>query len=1070
MHRFLPVLSVLLLCLSTAQAQSVTGTLSGKVTGANGAAVPSAAVTVTNVNTNTSQKMVTTADGSFSVSGLAPGTYRVEVESTGYQKTAQQTVTLTAPGPISVNITLEAGNTNETVEIKGTSPMTQGDNGEVGVGLGMRTMQELPVADRNHHELTGLQSGITPPVPATDPVRDPELNRSFSTNGQSPYVNQPELDGVVNLEPFRGVPLRVVPVEGVQEMDISTANHTMNKGFLGGAWYGDSGRAGSNGWHGSLFEFFSGSPLRTHNYFADNVDKPRFVFNQFGGTVGGAIAPDKTFFFGSYEGQYQRGTNTTISTVPTPQAAAGDFSAIPGVTVYSPFSGRPSGTTVLSPSQINPTSAAIASFIPAPNQPGLANNYIANVPFQNDHQKFDARIDHKMSDRLSLFLRYGYSNSHTAQASPLGSVIGADLTGRLVGQNAAIGATYSLSDRLVTDFRFGYNRYAQRVNFVGDQSPLANMLGLTNFNNNLIGVSIPGMPRIGAPAYAPETPVDNSFNWVWNWTLHTAKHNLKWGVDVRRYRSDGFLDTPVANLFGPNGTAYFGPGATLLNNGVPLSPNAEFYNSWAAFLLGAPSQVGVSSFLVNPSVRQTQYGLWVGDTVQLMPHVTADLGVRYEVYSPLEPANTGGAAYYDPTTNSFNFADVGGVNMHTSTYQLRNIAPRIGIAARINEKTVVRGGYGIHYFQMPYVFSGLTAPMTGSSAGVQGSYGTPLISGGVTGAFGPTVTSTVPPPGSLENGASAGNLPATVIPHNLPTPYVQTYSLQVQRDFLAGSVLSVGYVGSVSRHLPYIQELNAAFPGTGVAGMPFSDFGRTASTLAYDSGVNSNYNSLQVNFNKRFAKGLSFIASYTYSKSLGYTGNDLMLLNNFDLRSNYGPLDTDRQHMLSIGHLWEIPWGRHGSTLMTTLLGGWQLNGILSWQTGTPLTVTANPLLCACPGNTVLAGADTSSSLVTGNFGAGQSYFNNAAFFAPINANAGNLTRNSLRGPDFWNYNLSLFKDFRFRDRFNLEVRGEAYNLANSTHPLNPVSNFNATNFGLTSNSLYNGFGRQVNFGARVLF
>jgi hypothetical protein len=319
------------------------------------------------------------------------------------------------------------------------------------------------------------------------------------------------------------------------------------------------------------------------------------------------------------------------------------------------------------------------------------------------------------------------------------------------------------------------------------------------------------------------------------------------------------------------------------------------------------------------------------------------------------------------------------------------------------------------------------------------------------------------------NGAPAGNLPVAVIPHQIDTPYVQTFSLQLQRDFYYGTMLSLGYVGALDRHLPFEQELNAALPGTGAAGLPFASMGRTSSTLLYDNGLTSNYNSLQASLSKRFSKGISFLASYTWSKALGYTTGNGMLLDPFNLRANYGPTDYDRQHILAISHLWELPFGRHGSNLASTILGGWQLNGILTWQTGTPLTITADPLLCACPNNTVLAGAN-GSSFVTGNYGNGQSYFNNAAFYAPAGSNIANLGRNALRGPDFWNYNLSLFKSFRVRDRFSLELRGEAYNLTNTVHPIDPVTNFYSPAFGQITSSVNGALGRQVNFGSRVLF
>jgi hypothetical protein len=1039
------------------------GTLTGRITAATGAGIPNAAVTVTNVSTNASQRVLTGPDGTFTIGGLPQGMYRVDVETQGYQRTSQQNIDLTSAAPATVNLTLEAGNTNETVEIKGTSPSVQDDNAEVGVGLGTRPVQELPVIDRNHQQLTVLETGITPPIPGLSQDLDPERNRFYSTNGQAPFQNQYYLEGLTNEEQTRGTAMRVTPEEGIEQMSIATANPTMDKGFTSGAFVDTSRRSGTNGFHGSLFEFWSGDILRTRNAF-DTVDtgSPRYNFNQFGGTAGGAVVPDKTFLFGSYEGTYNRGDQTTLSTVPIPSAIGGNFSSIPGMTLYSPLSGTAAGTgraafpgNIIPGGLINPGAATITSFLPAPNRPGLVDNLISNNPFENDHQKVDGRVDQRLGDRTDVYLLYGHSNDHALTASPLGAVIGASTRDRFLNDNTAIGVTHQFNADLLTELKFGYNRYNQKLSLLADQSPLGTALGLSNFTNSLANINIPGMAAIGAPGYLPENPVNNTFNWDWGWGLHISKHNFTWGVDVRRIQSNGFLDSTIGNQFGPNGALYFGPGATLLNNGAPLSPYAEFYNSFASFLMDAPSQAGIASYAIPPSIRQSEYGAWVGDTIQVLRRVTLDLGLRYEIYSPLDPRIRGGAAFFDPASNTFNYAGIGGTPVHPYMYDLDNLAPRIGLAFHVTPKTVVRGGYAMQYFEMPYMFSGMLAPQVGAVEGVQGTYG-------VAPALAPLPAAT-----PLTNGAAAGNLPATIIPHNLQTPYLETFNLQVQQDFYWGTVLSMGYVGALGRHLQGIEELNAAPPGTGVAGLPFASLGRTGSTLYYNNGFTSNYNSLQVSLTKRFSHGLSFLGSYTYGKALGYTTASGMVLDPANLRADYGPQGYDRQQVLSISHLWELPFGRHGTGLMSTLMGGWQLNGIFSWATGTPLTLTADPLLCACPGNTVLAGASGPIG-TTGQYN-GQPFIS-GSFFSPTGSTAGNLTRGALRGPGFKNYDMSLFKNFRIHDRFNLQVRGEAYNLTNSPRLANPVTNVNSPDFGQVTSTVNGMFGRQVDLAARVQF
>jgi hypothetical protein len=1046
---------------ATLWGQSGARTLSGKITSADGTGISNAAVTITNVNNNTSQKVLTAADGTFTISGLAPGTYRLDVETAGYKRTTQQNIILQATGATPVNITLERGNINETVEIKGHSPSIQSQSGEVSVGLGVRLVRELPLIERNYQRLADLQTGITPPVTAYDMVRDPARNRFFSADGQSPQVNEWKQDALYNTEPFRGTAIRIAPVQAIQEVDIETNSQTVNRGFNGAAVITDLTATGTNGVHGSLFEFNSGDWMRTRSFFevVPTVPQPRFVYNQMGATIGGPIVRDKTFFFGSYEGTYQNGDIGELSTVPTTGILGGNFSAIPGLTLYNPSTGTATGTgraafpgNVIPASLLNPTAVAIASALPAPNLPGLADNYLSDVPFRNHANKADVRIDQHFSDRAAAFLRYGYTDFHANQSSPLGPLVGDTGVGALVAQNAVADFAYDVSANLIGDVRLGYNRYDQH-------------LGAYNtgqFGNNLMGINIPGLPLIGAAPYYPSHPVDNELNGVLSIGYHTSRNDFRFGTDERAIRSDGFTDTAFGNMFGPTGTAYFGPGATLLNNGAPLSMYATTYNSLAAFLMGSPSQIGATNYFVTPTIRQTEYSVWAGDKIQFHRRFTLDLGVRYELFSPLSSMHTGGAAFYNSSNNTFNYAGVGGAYSNSGFWDTDNIAPRFGLAARITNKTVFRGGYAWNYFQLPYAYTGFTAPTYGTVLGYQGGYGTAPL----TTPFGSTFA-TGAAPATLQNGASAGNLPAIVAPRYNDTAYIQNYSAQIQQDFYWGTMLSVGYMGSTGRHLPFYQELNTTVPGSSVTALPFYALGRTASTLEYSNGLTDNYNSLQASLSKRFSGGLSFQAAYTWSKALGYTTGNNLLLNPFNRSLDYGPMDYDRQSVLTISHVWALPGGQHGNHLVGTLLGGWQINGIFTWATGTPLTPIADNLTCGCINGAVLASMVPGSSPVLGQ---GINYLNPAAFTTPAAGTFGNLGRGAIRGPGFRNYNFSLFKNFHVHDRYNVELRGEAYNLTNSPHLFAPVNNINAPDFGQTYSTLNGDFGRQVNVALRITF
>jgi len=1074
-----------------AWAQANGGKLSGKVTTVQGNGIPNAAVTVTNVNSNASQKVLTGPDGAFSIPNLAPGTYRISVETAGYKRTTQQNIVLNATGSTPVNITLEAGNMNQTVEIKGHAPSIQTQSGEVSISIGSRMLRELPVIDRNQQQLVGLQTGITPPTVVFPLSVDPPRNRFFSADGQSPFVNLWLLDSLLNQEPYRGTAIRVIPEEATQQMDIETNSQEAHRGYNGGAVVTDLTAPGTNGIHGSLFEFNSGSWGRSRNYFdAQPTDSnPGFVYNQFGATIGGPIVKDKTFFFGSYEGTYANGAVSTIGTLPTPGVLTGNFSSIPGLTLYNPFTGTADGTgrvpfvgNVIPTPLINPAAASIAALLPAPNQAGLVNNFVANVPSIDHANKADGRIDEHFNDRTTAFVRYGYSNWHDYENSPLGPIIGSATRGALVGQNAILDGTREITDRLIGDVRIGYNRYDQHIGPY-DNVPIpgtgftgGGTLGIPGVtaSPSLMGMNIAGLPGIGTAPYLPQNGVDNTIDGALTFSYHKGRNDIIFGTDDREIRSNGFTGLYGGNYFGPNGTAYFGPGATLTNNGALLSPNAVPYNSLAAFLTGAPNAIGAENYLTTPTVRQEEYSVWVGDRIQATSRLTFDFGVRYELFSPLQPEFAGGAQYFNATNNTFNYANVGGFYNSPTSWDTDNVAPRFGMAARITSKTVFRGGYSWNYFQLPYIYSGFMPTQYGTALGAAGTYAVAPLTTPFNGTFSPGPAPATP----LVNGTSAGNLPVVVTPRSMDTPYVQNYSAQVQREFYWGTMLSVGYAGSTARHLPFFQQLNTTLPGAGLAAAPFAPLGRTASTLLYSDGLTDNYNSLQVSLVKRFSAGVSFIASYTWANALGYTDNNMFLPNAFNRSQDYGALPWDRQSVLTISHVWELPFGQHSSShLMSALIGGWQLNGVFTWATGTPLSITADPLACNCANGTVMA------SLVPGVnpvLGSGVQYLNPAAFTSPAPGTFGNLNRVApIFGPGMRNYDFSLFKDFKVHDRYNFELRGEAYDLTNTPHYLSPVTNINSPAFGQTlptnmigmtginGNGFYN---RQITVALRVTF
>ncbi|MCL5746302.1 MAG: carboxypeptidase regulatory-like domain-containing protein [Acidobacteria bacterium] len=779
MHR---KLTKLFLCLLFASAQliwaqAVGGTLSGKITAASGAPVPNAAVTITNVTTGASQRALTGPDGNFSIAGLPPGTYKVDVESAGFKRTTQQNIELTTTGPAVVNITLEAGNVTQTVEIKAFAPVVQTENGETGIGFGTRPVRQWPVIDRNHQELVGLYSGVTPPIRAFEPVVDPMRNRLFSVNGQSPLANWWYIEGVINQEPFRGGEVRVIPNEAIQQMNIVTSTHSAPLGFAGGSFTMTNMRGGTNEWHGSLFEFNQNNLFRNRNFFNQaGIDDPKVVYNQFGGTVGKSIITDKLFFFGSYQGQYDRNGNTQITTVPTAALRAGDLSAFPATTIYDPSTGtstgfgrQPFANNTIPSGFINPFSAALVNSLPLPNLPGLENNFVGNNYIRDDAQNADGRIDYHHSDRTSAFFRYGFSNFGVVQTSvlgPLGSDSGID---RLVSQNSVASITHSFGSGTIADGRRFRTRYRLRQHPLVFGGPLTSTSGVfTPFSDVAPAIQIEGMPGIGVtPAFAPTQGVDNTYEATTNWAMHTDKHNIKFGIDVRNLRAEGFPNL----LLAPGGAATFGAGATALAS-TPGITNT-FANSYAAFLLGAPTAAGFSAYGVEPSYRTTQYGAYLMDTFHPMRNLNVELGVRYDVFSPVSPQHSGQAMFYNPADNTVSYSGVGGIDRNIRDYDLNNVAPRIGFAWNVRNKTVIRGGYSINYFQMPLAFDGMMPTVLGTSAGTANAFTpVPAAVGLITGPNGTTFTTLPVPAPTVVGGVNAENLVNGTPAPNVPLSFV----------------------------------------------------------------------------------------------------------------------------------------------------------------------------------------------------------------------------------------------------------------------------------------------------------
>lgn len=1050
-------LLVILLSASLAFSQTA-GRLTGKVLNASGQGVGQAQVRLKK-GPEVVQRTTTSADGSFSFDDLPPEYYSVEIESNGKSHTSLQSLEVNKT-PVHVELsfsdqssvtTTATSSSAEPVVLTASSPTIQASSAEVARSYETRTVRSLPLIDRQNQDLISLMPGVTPPVITEDRIVDPQRSRLYNVNGLPVYANAYYQDGSYGVERFSGRQSRIQPNTSVQQLDVRTSNYNAEQGLAGGAHVNTTSRPGTNAVHGSAFLLHSNDFLTTRSPVNFSTADPGFNTNQFGGSLGGPLAKDKTFWFMGYEAYLRRGSLLQIDTVPTANLRAGNFDQISGLALYNPGTGlgsgmnrTPFGNNRIPQASINPFAQSILNSLPLPNQPGSANNLVGSGMLRDDQHRMDGKIDHRFSEKSTGFFRYGFTTDSVNRLSQLGA-LGNSADAEMRNHSAVASFTQGIGQTGIMEARVGFSRYRNAI------SPST---GLTSFDSDLSRFGFPsGLPEItvagfgsyGLPGNYPSKAVNNNWDAALNGGFHNGMHYLKAGAQVVMTRASGF----DSGAFSPRGSFQFGSGATSAP-GAPVGSLNSPYNAFASFLLGAPSTSGSSTFQTTPTYQQTLTSGYVTDTINWRKNIHIELGMRYDVFSPLRTRLDNSAVTFNPITNQLTSN-----NGSSGNYDLNNFSPRVGLVIRPIERIAIRMAYSFHFFPQPFSLSGINQAAIAAQSGIAGGFGT-------TGFMLPNTQAT---PGSTS--ALNSNQPLSLDTNSSSrTPYVQNYNFMVQGDLGNGFLLDMGYVGNGGRQLPYSVAMNAALPGSGLAGLPYASFSRTAALSGRGNGLNSSYNALQVNLTKRFGAGLSVAGAYTFGKALD---NGFDQTNPFSNRNNRGVADWDRTHILAMSHLWQLPFGpgsayfREG--VAAQILGSWQLNGILRWSTGTPYSVFADPLGCNCPGVASVRAIGTQGLAING-----QSSFDPTAFSAPTATNFGSTGRNLFRGPDFFTYDVSVFRSFPVRESFNFEMRAEAYNVTNSTNLVNPNGLLTNLNAGSSTRTVNNGLGRQFQLGGRLLF
>ncbi len=1071
--------------------QANTGTLLGTVTDPSGAVVPGAKVNITERNTGVTRSTETTDAGYYAFPNLTPGVYTVNITQPGFKQGVRQGVDVLVNTTVRVDMALQTGEVSESIEVTAEAALLQTDRTDTGRQIETQQLSDMPLGtNRNFQSLINLVPGTTRVFRPHSVFFNAQDSLSSQVNGQSRMANNVQIEGIDNNHRTGLLTAMIPPIEALQTVDITTSNYEASLGRAGGAVTNVLLKSGTNDLHGSAFWFNRVSALAAKAFLT--TTKPLTVYNYFGGTIGGPIKKNKTFFFGDYLRVTDHRGQTDRLTIPSTAFRAGDFSSMTTL-IYDPSTGTSTGASRtpfagnrIPDARIGAVPRKILGLLPAPTAPGTGINYEYNSMLTKDTDSFDVKVDHNMTDSDRFSVRYSFQRpkvfdppSFGAAGGPHGG--GFQGSGIQKAQNAALNYNKLFGSALIAEFRFGVNRYrndAQQVDYGTKASEQIGIPGvnLDQWTSGLASVDITGFsnPVVGYSASLPWIRSETNFNFVNNWTKTWGAHTTKWGVDVRRLRDD-LLQTQTQN---PRGIFRFRQGQTSCSAdcGAGNSTTANFANAFAAFLLDRPNDIGRDLAVAFPAWRQTQYFLYFHDKWQINPKLTLDMGLRWEYYRPATPRLKGGFSNYDADLNQLFVAGVGSNPMNMGMQPWRkNFAPRMGVAYRMTDKDVFRVGFGLSYIPFADNTYAYNFPIKQNNTfNALNSFVPALLPDGriasLANGFPAPIPATIPTSGIISNPQ---NQVYDVINLKFREGYVPSWNIAYQRALPKNFMFEAAYVGNRGVRIPTPYNLNAGLVlGAGAAGRPyFAKFGRNVDTnLRFVSG-DSEYNSMQVKVDKRYSNGFLLTTAYTWGRAMANSGDDnggpAWYINP---ERNWARAGFDRRQTLVQSYIYELPFGK-GKRWITEgpaalVLGGWQLNGILTLMTGNAINFSSTAPNNA-PGNAQTPNAVGKFKILGGVNDS--PWFDKTAFVAPAANTFGNVGRNAASGPNFYNLDASLFRTVTISERYKLEIRAEAFALPNAPRWQlnNPNTNVNDPNFGLIRGA---GGNRSMQFGLRLMF
>jgi Carboxypeptidase regulatory-like domain len=1117
---------IVLLCVQ-ATGQTFYGSVLGVIADPSGAPIDAARITLLNSDTGVRQSVQSSGSGEYRFVNLVPGTYRLEAEKTGFKRLTRDAIPVTVDAAVRIELGMQVGDVSQSIEVAAAAPLLQTENASLSQVVASRPVQELPLNGRNVLNLVSLSPGVVPQGSSDGNLTGKNVFAAgnYQIGGGTANQSATFYDGVpVNIT-YGNITALVPSQDSVQEFRVQTSNNTAEYGRYTGGVINMASRAGTNDFHGGVYEFLRNKQLNAANFFANKSGAGRapFVQNQFGGTVGGPIRKDKTFFFASYEAFRARQGVLFTETVPTLQQRTGDFSDYRNssgatIPIYDPLTqcgaySNPacgSGTVqrtqfpgnAIPASRLNPVALKILNlpYYGTPNTAGQSFtnnfNYARNASTGGDNDQFSIRGDHQLSDKQRLLARLTRWTSSNLPVDVYGNGLRAGdpySPEHFVTTQAVAADTYVFNPNTILDVRAGFTRwfYTRIPGTLGLDGSAA--LGLPSYYSQ-IPVLNGLQPSTTIPTVSIASPTVNSIatglllgrddtialtptlTWI------KGPHTMKFGTELHRNDLNYFQNNS------PGGAYSFDNIFTSQN---ALSSGATG-SGFASFLLGLPnnsSLVQTSSFTYTFLYYQ---GYFFTDTWQVSNKLTLTYGLRWEIpgvynerydrqatFNPIEqnPLLTGINVGGKPVLGAFDLVSTPNhpeKGLNPEHYKL--FAPRLGVAYRVTDKTVVRTGGGKFFIPSTTAFP-------------QGPYGNPVdyivnpmvatIDSGVTvlnTLSNPFPQGLLAPPGrnpSYQQALLGGSLGGHADPQFQNYGYTYQWNFTVQHQFPKDIALEAGYAGLRGIHLPLGQQFDQIDPqylalgaqlktqvanpfygkvsvGTlaqptvqaGQLLLPFPEYTSLSDPANYSG--DSTYHSLQMKAEKRFGSGGTMLASYTFSKILANVETLTTWLDSptgvagvqnwYNLRAEKALSSFDSRQRLVLSYVYDLPFGKGRNGLTGRLISGWGVNGVTTFQQGFPLGLSASPNVTGL--NTglrpnVVPGCDKEVS------GSAQSringWFNTACFTVPASYTFGNEGRTDpqLRGPGIANYDMAVFKKTAITERYNLEFRAEAFNLFN---------------------------------------